>query len=529
MVHSTRLESVQVQAYVGSNPTSSAACNDDYMEMIKSVMLKKILIAIVIVAVLFVAFSFLRKEKNLTLDQIVYEETLLVSKKYALLRYKSEYVLVKAKEYGDYDKWSQEMTLIIEDWKSLENEANELEKDADKLANEKTALNLIQNAYAYDTVEVQKVIESAPMGKQIRTLAKHFGVDAKMAQLILNQSQDQATREAWGEAGDTFQSLERDAVRLKNGCKVTVYVGTVVLSGGVAGVVSSGAVATAGTVVAGADLALEITEDEARIALGDKNKITEMAGSIRSVTEPAASILTLANIPGNLSKAVDKFAAVNFAADQVRSSVQDKKIIGISIKSDDKGEVKVEVSGLTEEELPVWKKENNVIDSTQSIEEIIKEIETETKEEKTTETPKEEEKKEIVKTNTENAGVQTIKVVNVSGSSYMMDSCFSSTCWDDLAANPAEDIDVGGIYTMGKVFGNGESFEKSFRASDLKDVHRLNGGYKITVYFAIAPFEGPKNKTIDYGTWLSESVEIQASYGDEPVVQWDGSSLKQVQ
>lgn len=496
--------------------------------MIKLVMIKKIIIAIVVIIVLIIGLVFFKKEKHSSLDQKVYEKTLLVSKKYALLRYRSENILVKAKEYGDYDKWNKEMTLVIEIWKNLENEASELEKDADKLANEKTALSLIQNAYAYDTAEVQKVIESAPMGKQIRTLAKHFGVDAKMAQLILNQSQDQATREAWGEAGDTFQSLENDAVRLKNGCKVTVYVGTVVLSGGVAGVVSSGAVATAGTVVAGADLALEITEDEARIALGDKNKITEMAGSIRSVTEPAASILTLANIPGNLSKAVDKFAAVNFAADQVRSSVQDKKIIGFSIKTNDKGEVKAEISGLTEEELANWKKENNVVASNQSIEEVMKEIEIETKEEKTIEAPKEEEKKEIVKTNSENAGVQTIKVVNVSGNSYMIDSCFSSTCWDDLAANPAEDIDVGGIYTMGKVFGNGESFEKSFRASDLKDSSRLDGGYKITVYFAIAPFEGPKNKTINYGTWLSRSVEINARYDDEPIVEWDGNSLKQV-
>jgi hypothetical protein len=437
--------------------------------------------------------------------------------------------LVKAKEYGDYDKWNEEMTSIIKDWKTLENEANELEKNADKLANGKTALNLIQNAYAYDTAEVQKVIESAPMGKQIRTLAKHFGVDAKMAQLILNQSQDQATREAWGEAGDTFQSLENDAVRLKNGCKVTVYVGTVVLSGGVAGVVSSGAVATAGTVVAGADLALEITEDEARIALGDKNKITEMAGSIRSVTEPASGILAIVNIPGNLSKAVDKFAAVNFTADQVRSGIQDKKIIGISIKTDDKGEVNAKVSELTEEELLVWKKDNDVVETKENIRKTMEQIEMELKEEKITGIPKEEEKKETIKTNSENTTIQTFKVVNISGISYMMDSCFSSTCWDDLAANPAKDIDVGGIYTMGKVFGNGESFKKSFRASDLKDDNRLDGGYKITVYFAIAPFEGPKNKTIDYGTWLNKSVEIQVNYGDEPVVEWDGSSLKQVQ
>lgn len=498
--------------------------------MVESVMLKKILIPIIVTVVLVVSFVFLRRGKNSSLDQTVYGETLSVSRQYALLRYKSENVLIKAKEYGDYDKWNQEVDVIIEGWKNLESEAMRLEKDADKLANEKTALNLVKEARAYDSAEVQKVIESAPMGKQIRTLAQHFGVDAKMAQLILNQSQDQATRDAWGEAGDKLQSMENDAVRLKNGCKVTVYVGTYVLSGGAAGIISSGAIATAGTVVAGADLALEITEDEARIALGDNNKVTEMAGSIRSVTEPASGILAIANIPGNLSKAVDKFSAVNFAADQVRSGIQDKKIIGISIKTDDKGGVKAEVSGLTEEELPTWKKDNDVVETKEeTVGEIIEQIGMETKEEKVIESPKEEDKKESPKNVSENSDIQTFKVVNVSGESYMMDSCFSSTCWDDLAADPAEDRDLGGIYTMGKVFGNSESFKKSFRTSDLKDSNRLDGGYKITVYFAIAPFEGPKNKTIDYGTWLSESVEIRAKYGDEPVVEWDGSSLKQVQ
>jgi len=84
---------------------------------------------------------------------------------------------------------------------------------------------------------------------------------------------------------------------------------------------------------------------------------------------------------------------------------------------------------------------------------------------------------------------------------------------------------------MGKVFGNGESFKTGFRPSNLKAGGKLvetsPDSYKITLYFAIAPFEGPKNKTIDYGTWLSESVEINAKYGDEPVIEWDGSSLKQ--
>ncbi|MFA5532447.1 MAG: hypothetical protein WDA13_02535 [Candidatus Shapirobacteria bacterium] len=332
------------------------------------------------IIIIILGIFFLTKNNKSSIDQVVFKDTLSISKEYTLLRYRTENVLEKAREYQDYDKWNQEMTAVIEGWGKLENEVLELEKNADKLANEKTAFNLTKDIYAYDSVEVQKVINSAPMGKQVRTLAKHLGVDVKMAQLILNQTQDQVTREAYGEEGDVFETCEQNSMRIKNGAKVTVFVGTVVLSGGVAGIVSSGTIATAGTVVAGADLALEITEDEARIALGDKNKVTEMAGSIRSVTEPASGILAIANIPGNLTKAIDKFSAVNFTADQVRSSIQDKKIIGINIKTDDKGEIKANVSGLTKEELIKWREENNVMESSQTIEEIIKQIEEENKE-----------------------------------------------------------------------------------------------------------------------------------------------------
>jgi hypothetical protein len=494
---------------------------------------KKFFPIVSIVIVMVVGFLFLKKgNKTSTLDQIVYEKTLSVSKEYILLRYQTENVLEKAKEYGDYDKWNIEMGAVIDGWKALEGKVTELEKEADKMASEKTAFNLVKDVSAYTTVEIQKVIESAPAGKTVRTLAKHLGVDVKMAQLILNQTQDQITREAYGEEGDVFETCEQNSMRIKNGAKVTVFVGGVVLTGG-----ASGALATTTTIVGGADLVLEVTDDEARIALGDKNKVSEMVNKVRAVTEPAASILTIANLPGNVSKAMEKVSAGYFAADQIRSAVQDKKILGINIKINEEGETKASVAGLTEEEVPEWMKENNIVKSGEGVEEIMKQIEEETKkeikeEEKPTEVSKEETKEETPKTNSDNNSAQVYKIVNVSNESYMMDVCHNPTCWDDLAANEAEDRDVGGIYTMGKVYGPGESFKHGFRPSDViknnERVEVLADSYRITVYFAIAPFEGPKNKTIEYGTWQNHSVEINANYGDEPVIEWDGNSLKQV-
>lgn len=492
----------------------------------------------ILVVILVIGFLFLKKgDKTSTFDQEVYKETLSISKNYALLRYQTENILEKTEEYADYDKWNQEMTVIIGGWKSLESEALGLEKKADNLASGKTAFNFVKDVYAYDSVEIQKVIENAPVGQQIRTLAKHLGVDAKMAQLILNQTQDQITREAYGQEGDVFETCEQNSMRIKNGAKVTIFVGGIALTGGASAVAGSGVVAQTTLVAGGADLVLEVADDEAKIALGDKNKVSEMVGKIRTVTEPAASILTIVNLPGNVTKAMDKISALSFAGDQIRSVVQDEKILGISIKTDENGEIKAVASGLTETELAEWKKENNIATSIQPIEEVMKQIEEEIAKEKEIVQEKQnkvEEKKETSapEINLENIPNQIYVVKNVSGSSFMMDVCLNSTCWDDLAANPAEDRDAGGIYTMGKVYGPGESFKSGFRPSDLKSnsqtAEMLPDGYRITVYFAIAPFEGPKHKTIDYGTWQNHSVEIQAKYGDEPVIEWDGNSLKQV-
>lgn len=495
---------------------------------------KNIYLIVIVVIAIILSIFFLTKNNKSSLDQQVYEDTLSVSKEYTLLRYRTENVLEKAREYQDYDKWNNEMTAVIDGWKVLEGKVMELEKDADILANEKTAFKLVKDVSAYTTVEIQKIIESAPAGKTVRTLAKHLGVDVKMAHLILNQTQDQITREAYGEEGDVFETCEQNSMRIKNGAKVTVFVGGVVLTGGATGVL-----ATTATVVGGADLVLEVADDEARIALGDKNKVSEMVNKARAVTEPAASILTIANLPGNVSKAMEKVSAGYFAADQIRSAIQDEKILGISIKTDEKGETKASVTGLSEEELPQWMKENNIVKSGESVEEVMKQIEEEIKpaDVKDSGEAKEESKpadvkEEAPKTDSDKNSPQVYKIVNVSGESYMMDVCYNPTCWDDLAANEAEDRDVGGIYTMGKVYGPGDSFKHGFRPSDnirtSERVEMMADSYRITAYFAIAPFEGPKNKTIEYGTWQNHSVEINANYGDEPVIEWDGNSLKQV-
>jgi len=530
--------------------------------------MKKILIILALILVLGGGAYFLISSQNgnNSKEQVVLEKTHDISKDYLLLRYRTDNILVNAEKYVDYVTWNEDMTVLIKDWENLVNISQELENSAAKTA-EMASVNfqLVKTAHAYSTKEINDIYDKAPKFKGIATLAKHLGVDAKRAQLILNQAQNETTAEGWTEAGDTLQKLETSAVVIKDGCKVAGYVGGVVITGGAAGgFAAAGTLAQVTTVVVGVDLALEVTEDSAQIALGDKNKVSSFVKDIRTVTEPVASVLTITNIPNNLGTAYGKFESVMVGLEQFRESAQEGKVIGVDLRNFEyhppfqvirqtkypgeltvaemeKAEVETWLQGLNKEYKPMTKEEaeeflsSSVKESKQA--KIVDNADnglnnSSTKDVREDNKTKATENNEKTNGNTDSTQNQIYKIVNVSGSSYMMDACLSSTCWDDLDADPTEDRDLGGIYTLGKVFANGESFRSGFRPPEVKASGKLKetstNSYKITIYLAIAPFEGPKHKTIDYGNWLSKSIEIEANYGDEPVIEWDGSSLKQV-
>lgn len=515
--------------------------------------MKKIFIVILGVILLTIGgwfFSNNNRVENLSKEDMVLEKTYDISKEYLLLRYRTDKILTNAREYVDYSTWNEDMGILNKDWESLEKESQKLEESAGKTAETATVnFNIVQTANAYSAKEISNIYDKAPKFKGIAALANHLGVDAKRAQVILNQAQAEITAGVFTEEGDAFEALENTAIVVKDGCKVVGFVGGVVLTGGAAGLATAGTLTQAAVVVSGVDLALEVTEDGAQIAFGDRNKVSSFVGGVRTVSEPIANVLTITNIPSNLGNAFGKFDSVMIGLEQFRDSAQEGKVIGVDLTNfvyqrpfqlirKAKYPGTVSAAEMEMAEVEAWLKSLNKEYkpmTTEEIEDFLKSSVKETEQAK--EIVKEETKNEEVKAkkeiteDKEDSTNQLYKVVNVSGSSYMMDACHTPTCWDDLAAKPEEDIDLGGIYTLGKVFGNGESFRKGFRPADLKASGRLEetstNGYKITVYFAIAPFEGPKHKTIDYGTWQSHSVDIEANYGDEPVIEWDGSVLKQ--
>ena len=297
--------------------------------------MKKILIAIFVIVVLIAGIGLFITTTtigNLNKEGIVLEETYDISKEYLALRYRTDILLIEANKYDDYVTWNEDMTVLIQDWENLEKRSQELEQSAGETAETAMAkFTVVQTAHAYSAKEISNIYDKAPKFKGIATLANHLGVDAKRAQLILNQAQDETTAEGWTEAGDTLQKLETSAVVIKDGCKVAGFVGGVVLTGGAAGLATAGTLTQTAVVVTGVDLALEVTEDGAQIAFGDRNKISSFVKDVRTVTEPIATVLTITNIPSNLGSAYGRFDSVMVGMEQFRESAQEGKVVGIDL------------------------------------------------------------------------------------------------------------------------------------------------------------------------------------------------------
>lgn len=300
-------------------------------------MIKKniLLIGIVVLIVLIGMFYFKNKENAQpeNASEEVLEETVLISKEYLRLRYQTDNVLVNAKQYTGYSAWNKDMTQIIKDWENLEMKSQKLNGSATKISQTEAAnFNIVQSANAYSAKEISNIYDKAPRFKGIATLANHLGVDAKRAQVILDKAQAEISSDVFTEEGDAFETLENTAIVVKDGCKVVGFVGGVVLTGGAAGgFAAAGTLAQVSTVIVGADLALEVTEDSAQIAFGDRNKVSSFVKDVRTVTEPIATVLTITNIPGNLGSAYGRIDSVMFGLEQFRESAQEGKVIGIDL------------------------------------------------------------------------------------------------------------------------------------------------------------------------------------------------------
>lgn len=369
--------------------------------MLQQMKIKILILSLIIVFILWTIF-FLNKEKSQWFsEQKMLEQTYNISKDYVALRYKTDNVLINSKDYSDYESWNKDMWAIILWWEQLEKEALALENLAWKISQEDLSFNIITKSQAYNKQEISDVFDKAPAWKKIKTLAKFLWVDAQKAFKILKQDQAQVEADAWNEAGNTFQKLETSATVIKDGCKVAWFVGWIILTGWTSTLAAWSTLAKAAVIISWADLTLEVTDDAAKIALWNHNKISAIIWDWRKVTEPLSTILSISSIPWNLASKYEKFSAVMTWLDQFNSAAQDGKIIGIELPVYTKEKTKAPIKTviLQKEELQKWlqeikKEENNDIISKEEIEEILLNLSEEIKNEKELENKEEVENNE---------------------------------------------------------------------------------------------------------------------------------------
>jgi hypothetical protein len=317
-------------------------------------------------------------------EQGVLADTYSLSRDYLALRFMTNNVLVNAKNFSDYEAWNKEINLVISKWSEFDQRVASLELEANLMSEENISFHLINAANAYDKQEISDIFDKAPAGKKIATLAKHLGVDAKMAFKILKQDQAQVEADIWNDEGDTFKKLEVSATVIKDACKVAGFVGGIALTGGASALAAGSTLAKATIIVGGADLTLEVTEDAANIALGDKNKVSAIVGDVRKVTEPIATILAINEIPNNLKNGFEKFSSAMIAVEQFKGAAQDGKIIGIALPTASKEKAQFEnikkhktpvyVSQITPEDISKWLEEQGIKSSDidqRDVEEIL--------------------------------------------------------------------------------------------------------------------------------------------------------------
>lgn len=158
------------------------------------------------------------------------------------------------------------------------------------------------------------------------------------------------TADAWNDTADTFQTLETSATIISDGCKLARFVGSVAVSGGTAGFLTSSTLAQATVVVTGKDFILEVTDHAASIAFGNDNDISLISNTIRTVTEPVSSILGITQLETHFDTTV---ALIHLANDALLNN----SVLGIQLKSNQnksKYTETITISNLKQDEVKNW-------------------------------------------------------------------------------------------------------------------------------------------------------------------------------
>ena len=172
----------------------------------------------------------------------------------------------------------------------------------------------------------------------VGTLAKQLGVDSKTAGEMLKQAKtinEGAAAESaafwWGLGGDAADYGMKTAMATSTGCKVSLIVLGTVASGGVAGVVAEGALATTALIVSGADAIIEVAATTSTIVLGENNSVTATLNEVQDYIAPVAAVTGLLTL--NVSKAEKAGEAIAYIGGSLVDFFQNDKLVGVDIQT----------------------------------------------------------------------------------------------------------------------------------------------------------------------------------------------------
>ena len=185
---------------------------------------------------------------------------------------------------------------------------------------------------------------------RLLTLAQQLGVDANTAGEMLKQAktinaggaaESEAERLAWW--GNFHDAGMKTAMATKTTCKVVVLVGGTIATGGVAGAVAEGALATTALVVSSVDAIVEVGATASTIVLGENHSVTTTFNQVQDYIAPVAAVtgvltldfskiggLGLHNLTNQMS-GQQLLGAVDYIGNSMVDYFVNDKIMGVDI------------------------------------------------------------------------------------------------------------------------------------------------------------------------------------------------------
>ena len=219
--------------------------------------------------------------------------------------------------------------------------------------------------------EITARFDEAPAGKGVRTLAEHLGTDYKRAYAQLKQAQDILAGAAYEDFADTANKAYQTATVLKTAGTAAGFV--IAVAAAPATTAVGAAINTGGAVISGVNTLLEVGSMGAVIATnGEGNWVSEACDKTESQMAPIGTVFAVAGVVSNVSgfmkntdtiikdgvqagqstkeilKTIgkskdltdDAFGMISFTAGSLTELVNDKSVLGGTVKMDDDGKVK---------------------------------------------------------------------------------------------------------------------------------------------------------------------------------------------